>query len=278
MGKSQELERYKASDFTSEVAQINLEMARQRDQVAVSWPSEDVLLRAAGLREDSRVLECACGPGYATERLAAMVPRGRVVGVDRDPDQLRNARKTMEASGATNYEILEADIFKSPLPKETFDFCYSRLSYQWFEDIARATHLLYDSLVPGGTLAVFDVDFRIPWFVLPKSHSDAIRRLQHGWERYLTERGANCQLGFELARDLLPGAGFRNVVTYLATSSAMNREEFERIEHPHVRRHLVRQGIWSQQDLEQFDRDVDDWLGSGKAYMLKARVFVSGRK
>ena len=48
---------------------VTAELARLEAQVRVSWPQEERLLRAIGLRDGLEVLEVGCGPGFFTERL-----------------------------------------------------------------------------------------------------------------------------------------------------------------------------------------------------------------
>src|SRR6478609_11382391 len=62
----------------------------------------DVLLNQAELREmnlrgDERILDFGSGLGQFTRAMARAVPRGKVVGIERDPVQLATAKRIAEA-------------------------------------------------------------------------------------------------------------------------------------------------------------------------------------
>src|SRR5436853_7782780 len=67
----------------------------------------DVLLNQAMLREmnlrgDERILDFGSGLGQFSRAMARAVPRGRVVGFERDFEQLASARRLATDHGETN--------------------------------------------------------------------------------------------------------------------------------------------------------------------------------
>src|SRR5881398_2072178 len=67
----------------------------------------DVLLNQAMLREmnlrgDERILDFGSGLGQFSRAMARAVPRGRVVGIERDFQQLRSAQRLANDDGETN--------------------------------------------------------------------------------------------------------------------------------------------------------------------------------
>ena len=67
----------------------------------------DVLLNQAMLREmnlrgDERILDFGSGLGQFSRAMARAVPRGRVVGIERDVDQLRTAQRLANARATSS--------------------------------------------------------------------------------------------------------------------------------------------------------------------------------
>ena len=79
----------------------------------------DVLLNPSSLREmnlrgDERVIDFGAGLGQFTRAMARAVPRGRVVGIERDPQQLAGARKLAEDDiHAKSVEFRSGDVTTS---------------------------------------------------------------------------------------------------------------------------------------------------------------------
>jgi protein-L-isoaspartate(D-aspartate) O-methyltransferase len=61
------------------------------------------------LRGDERVLEVGTGSGYQAAVLGAMVPRGRVVTIERIAALAGGARTALCEAGATNVEVVVGD-------------------------------------------------------------------------------------------------------------------------------------------------------------------------
>ncbi len=59
-----------------------------------AWAS-DVLARLEGIARDATVLDVGCGTGRVTEALAALVPDGRVLGIDASSDMVEIARSRL---------------------------------------------------------------------------------------------------------------------------------------------------------------------------------------
>ncbi len=67
-----------------------------------------VATSALDLRGDEYVLEVGAGSGYQAAVLSAMLPRGRVVAVERIPELAVMARRNLSAAGIGEVTVLEA--------------------------------------------------------------------------------------------------------------------------------------------------------------------------
>jgi trans-aconitate 2-methyltransferase len=110
-------------------------------------PALDLLARVP-LAEPARVVDLGCGPGNSTALLAQRWPEAAVVGVDRSPEMLAQAR----ASGVRATWV-EADI-AAWTPDDPLDLIYANAALQWLGEHATLWPRLLSQLHAGGVLAV----------------------------------------------------------------------------------------------------------------------------
>jgi SAM-dependent methyltransferase len=116
-------------------------------------------------------LDLGCGAMGILGPLARRVgPTGRVVGVDRDPLQLRGARELVASEALPNVEILEADAYNTSaaLADGTFDLVHTRFL---FAPAGRDKNLLDEMwrlTRPGGIIAIQEPD-AAAWSCYPSS-------------------------------------------------------------------------------------------------------------
>ena len=88
----------------------------------------------AAVREGNRVLDVACGTGFATLAAARIVgPTGQVVGTDINPGMLTMA-KTVAAHSGFDVEWREASALELPYEDDTFDSVICQQGLQFFPD------------------------------------------------------------------------------------------------------------------------------------------------
>lgn len=122
-----------------------------------AWQKPDEVLRALGLPEDARVADVGSGTGYFTVRLARAVPRGRVYGVDVEPDMGRYLGERARREGLDNVVPVLATSTDSKLP-EPVDLVLIVDTYHHLGDRVAYLRQLGAVLRPGGRVAV--IDFR----------------------------------------------------------------------------------------------------------------------
>ncbi|MEX3104840.1 cyclopropane-fatty-acyl-phospholipid synthase family protein, partial [Streptomyces sp. ST1020] len=129
-------------------------------QDAAVSPFTERALRAAGVRPGASVLDIGSGPGDVALLAARLVgPTGRVVGVERDPGSVRDARARAREAGLTGsvrYEAADLGDFTWP---ETFDVLVGRYILMYLPDPASVLRRLASLLKPGGVVVLHEMDF-----------------------------------------------------------------------------------------------------------------------
>lgn len=111
-------------------------------------------------RTTLNLIDIGCGRGYAALVLAAANPGWTVIGIDRDPAAIAEARLLAGAAGLDNARFVECDFADLaagiPAPWPPFDVAIAHGVWSWIDDRARAgiRRLLAERLAPGG-LACF---------------------------------------------------------------------------------------------------------------------------
>ncbi|MYU25202.1 methyltransferase domain-containing protein [Streptomyces sp. SID8352] len=111
------------------------------------------------------VLDVGCGPGTITADLAALVPGGRVTGVDRAAGILERAAATAAGRGLANVSFEVADVQALHYPDDTFDVVHAHQVLQHVSDPVRALREMGRVTRPGGLVAVRDADYAaMTWY------------------------------------------------------------------------------------------------------------------
>jgi trans-aconitate 2-methyltransferase len=102
---------------------------RYRDwsQMQKEWGAK--LISSLMLEGDEEILDIGCGDGMLTARIAALVPRGRVLGIDSSFNMVSLA----EELGTENLEFRLMDVSSMPFQDE-FDVAFSNAALHWVTD------------------------------------------------------------------------------------------------------------------------------------------------
>jgi SAM-dependent methyltransferase len=135
------------------------ELDRLEAQGAAVAPATRMIFAEAGIRPGMRVLDLGCGAGDVTFVAADLVgPDGFVVGVDRSPDALAQARLRAGQRGLTQVQFVEGDI-NDPALGGPFDAMVERLALWLVPDPATVLRRQATVLRPGGLVVLVEADF-----------------------------------------------------------------------------------------------------------------------
>jgi len=134
--------------------------ARQYDTYEKKWhfygTVADAMLRQLPLRDDSRVLELACGTGVCTMKIAKLVRAGKVVALDFSEGMLEVAKENAAAAGAANVAFVRGDAgeISSLFAGQKFDFAVCNSAFFHFPEPERVLAGLRELLTDSGEFAL----------------------------------------------------------------------------------------------------------------------------
>ncbi len=123
-----------------------------------AWQKPHEVMRALAPKQDAVIADIGSGTGYFSVRFAHMVPKGRVYGVDTEPDMVKYLAERAKREGLDNITAVKAAPGDPRLP-ESADLVILVDVYHHIGDREHYFGRLRDSLKPGGRLAV--IDFRM---------------------------------------------------------------------------------------------------------------------
>jgi trans-aconitate 2-methyltransferase len=137
--------------------------------------ADEVLSRLV-LRGDEQVLDVGCGDGRLSARIAALLPRGTVLGVDASADMVTFARSQFGAGEWPNLRFEVADARRLSW-QQRFDLLVSFNALHWVPQQAEALRGVRSALKPGGQ-AFLRLVTRSPLTSLEQV-AEAVRRDTH---------------------------------------------------------------------------------------------------
>jgi len=163
-----------------------------------AWQKPHEVIQALALKPDAVVADIGAGTGYFATRLAHMLPKGRVLAVDTEPDMVKYLAERASRDGLKNLIAIRGQPADPRLPQKA-DLILLVNVYHHIDDRGRYFRRLRDSLQPGGRVAIIDFTMSSPEGP-PKAARVEARQVQSELEK----------AGFVLAQshDFLPNQFF----------------------------------------------------------------------
>jgi ubiquinone/menaquinone biosynthesis C-methylase UbiE len=116
-------------------------------------PMGDAIIADLNIKEDDVVLDVACGTGEPGLSIAAMAPKGKVIGTDFADQMLAIAKENAQSKNLKNYETKVCDVCELPFEEGTFNKISCRMGFMFFPDIQMASDEMYRVLKSAGKMA-----------------------------------------------------------------------------------------------------------------------------
>ena len=123
-----------------------------------AWQKPHEVIQALALKPDAVIADIGSGTGYFSVRFANMTPKGRVYGVDTEPDMVKYLAERAKREGLQNVTAVAGAPDNPRLPEKA-DLIILVDVYHHVGDRERYFHQLQKSLKPGGRIAI--IDFRM---------------------------------------------------------------------------------------------------------------------
>ena len=177
------------------------EIARVMDHRGAAWlerPERERtelparVVQNLDLRPTDVVADIGAGTGYFTFRIAPLVPQGRVLAVDIQPEMLEIIDRRAEAEGARNVVTVRGTETDPRLPRRGVDVTLISDAYHEFSNPREMAEAIYEATRPGGRLVVIEYraeDPAVPIRPIHKmSEAQARRELEAAGWRFVENR------------------------------------------------------------------------------------------
>ena len=125
------------------------------------WQKPHEVIQALALEPDTVVADIGSGTGYFSVRLAHFVPKGRVYGVDTEPDMVKYLADRAKREGLHNVTSLAGKAASPGLPVKV-DLILMVDVFHHISNRDQYFKKLKESLKPGGRLALIDFNEASP--------------------------------------------------------------------------------------------------------------------
>jgi len=119
------------------------------------WQKPHEVIQALALKPDAVIADIGSGTGYFEMRFANMVPRGRVYGVDTEPDMVKYLSERAKREKRDNVVSIAGTPGDPRLPEKA-DLILMIDVFHHIEDRAAYLRKLQAFLKPGGRIAIID--------------------------------------------------------------------------------------------------------------------------
>jgi predicted methyltransferase len=125
------------------------------------WDEAQELVQRLDVQRGMRVADVGAGNGWLTVEVAGHVgPEGHVFATEVMPAKRDEIRNRVLAAGLKNVSIVEAASTATGLPRACCEVIYLRFVYHHLGEPQAINASLYDSVAPGGRLAIVDFEPR----------------------------------------------------------------------------------------------------------------------
>ncbi|MBD2714803.1 class I SAM-dependent methyltransferase [Hymenobacter sp. BT646] len=139
----------------------------------------DILLRELQLKPTDVVADIGAGTGYFSFRISSLVPKGKVLAVDIQPEMIQYLRDNKAQNKAPNVEPVLGTVQNPNLPAGGVDLVLIVDAYHEFDHPREMMRAIKEALRPGGRLALVEYraeDVNVPIKRIHKMSEEQARK------------------------------------------------------------------------------------------------------
>ncbi len=114
---------------------------------------DNELINQLNFNEYDDVLDAGCGVGNLTFKVAELVKKGTVLGIDSSPSMIEQCNKELKMQNAQHVHFMVKSISDINFTNQ-FNVVFSNSVFHWIKDPKKALDLLFCSLKPGGQIGI----------------------------------------------------------------------------------------------------------------------------
>lgn len=120
-----------------------------------TWRHNIRAIEALDIDASDHILDVGCGPGRSLAEMAALAPKGRIIGLDPSPLMVKIARsKTRALFAEHRLDVVVGSVARLPFADASFDRILCVHVVYFWHDLPMAFRELARVLKPGGRLAL----------------------------------------------------------------------------------------------------------------------------
>jgi SAM-dependent methyltransferase len=236
----------------------------------VMQPTTLALFERVGVGPGAACLDVGCGGGDVTFELARIAgSSGRAVGSDIDETKLALARTEAGEQGVANVEFRLSNASEDGGAAE-FDVVYARFLLTHLADPAGTLARMWQALLPGGVLAVEDIDFTGS-FCYPDNA--AYERYCSLYTESVQRRGADPNIGPRLPL-LLAEAGCERVEMNVVQPAGMEGDAklVTPVTMENIADAVIAEGLANESEIREIVEELYDFARDPRTVMSLPRV------
>lgn len=166
---------------------LGREIAQTMGHQGASWldrPSRvlqerpQAAIAALDLSPTDIVADVGAGTGYFTRRIAPLVPQGKVLAVDIQPEMLAMLQAELEAKGIENVEPVLGQPDNPNLPPDSVDLALMVDAYHEFANPREVMEGVVTALKPGGRVVLAEYKAENPMVMIKRLHKMSVAQVR----------------------------------------------------------------------------------------------------
>ena len=135
-------------------------------------------IAALDLHPTDVVADLGTGTGYFARRIAPLLPQGKVLAVDIQPEMLTLLQTELAAQGIENVEPILGQIDNPNLPPNAVDLALMVDAYHEFAYPREVMQGVVDALKPGGRVALLEYKAENPLIMIKRLHKMSVAQVR----------------------------------------------------------------------------------------------------